>query len=110
STENRVRGVVVTFVDITDRKHAEALRARTEEYIAERLEQLEFQMDRIGVGVIVTDDSGRCSLFNTTAATILGHGRTDRPPREWPEQYGFYRPDGETLYAWEDLPVACALR
>jgi sigma-B regulation protein RsbU (phosphoserine phosphatase) len=62
------------------------------------------------VGVVVCDLDGHFVFFNAEAERIFGRRARDVDPAEWAASYGCYRPDLVTLYAAEELPLACAMR
>lgn len=61
-------------------------------------------------GVVVADENGKLTYFNSAAEELLGVGAVDIPPDEWSTQYGIYRADGITMYTAAELPLARALR
>ena len=87
---------------------AELTESRHELYRQTRI--LRSVLDSMGDAVAVADPSGKALLLNPAAERILGQDAQDAPPSQWPQVYGCYHADGETLYAPEDLPLARAMR
>ena len=65
--------------------------------------------DNLQEGIVVADLEGNFILFNQVAEKILGLGSVDVPPQEWVSIYGCYKPDMETQYQVEELPMLQAL-
>ena len=86
---------------------AELTESRHELYRQTRI--LRSVLDSMGDAVAVADSSGKALLLNPAAERILGQDAQDVPPSEWPQVYGCYHADGETLYAPEELPLARAM-
>jgi PAS domain S-box-containing protein len=76
----------------------------------ERQDLLEAALRQVAEGVIVADRDGRFLLWNAAAEAMIGLGPVASSPAEWPSVYGCYRPDGQTLYPPEELPLARAIR
>jgi two-component system CheB/CheR fusion protein len=70
STEDRIEGVVITFVDIDKRK-------RAEDALREREDRLRRMVNVEVVGVLITDDFGLITECNEAAAKMLGYSRDD---------------------------------
>jgi excisionase family DNA binding protein len=66
--------------------------------------------ESVGDGLIVANDKHRIVLFNKAAEVILGTGETDAAPETWPDNYGVYLPDGETLCPAIELPLVRAVQ
>ncbi len=60
--------------------------------------------------VIVADGLGRVVLRNPAADHMLGIAPANVTPERIPEFLGFYKPDGVTLYNFDDLALRRALR
>jgi light-regulated signal transduction histidine kinase (bacteriophytochrome) len=72
-------------------------------------ELLECILESIGLGVIVTDKSGRFSLVNSAARTSLGMDGIDSTAAEWCRTYGLFQADGQTPLPDEENPLLIAL-
>jgi two-component system, chemotaxis family, CheB/CheR fusion protein len=70
STEERMEGVVITFVDITNRKHAEQAIRKSEERLR-RMINIE------GLGVMVSDPKGTIVDANETFLQMVGYSRAE---------------------------------
>lgn len=83
---------------------------RANEDLREKTEVLDSVLQNMGDAVVVIDAGGQITLFNASASTILGleehdgRGPTPSTTRE------FFRPDGVTPFAREDMPLARVLR
>jgi PAS domain S-box-containing protein len=78
-----------------------------------KLEQsyvIESLLNSIGLGIVVTDRSGKILLFNSAATNILGEGVDQTRPEDWPKRYGIFLNDGRTLCPEEQSPLARAIR
>ncbi|MTI22828.1 PAS domain S-box protein, partial [Fulvivirga sp. RKSG066] len=60
--------------------------------------------------VVVLDAKGDFILFNEASKNIAGKDKTDKPSSEWPEHYGLYYPDKETMIETKDLPMMLSLQ
>jgi rsbT co-antagonist protein RsbR len=92
----------VYFHDVSDRKRAE-LAAR------EQAELFQTVIDQMSDGVILADPDGRFRIFNQASQRIFGPNR-DTAGAAWAEHYGMFRPDQQTRFPTEELPLAQALR
>ena len=112
-----VRGAVVNFIDISERRRSERLLVQQREELAqshaalhEQTQILRGVLDNIGEGVVVADAQGKFVVFNPTAEQLIGLGATDAPPEEWADRYGLFYPDGKTHYPISEVPLARAIR
>jgi sigma-B regulation protein RsbU (phosphoserine phosphatase) len=80
------------------------------EPLSDQAKVLESVIECLPDGVIVADRSGRFLIFNNAAEQILGTRPRDGPPTDWARTYGYFLPDGVTLYPNDQLPLARALR
>ncbi|TNF75812.1 MAG: PAS domain S-box protein [Acidobacteria bacterium] len=71
---------------------------------------LESVIECLPDGVIVADRSGRFLIFNNAAEQIFGTRPRDVPSTDWAQTYGYFLPDGVTLYPNDQLPLVRALR
>jgi signal transduction histidine kinase len=67
-------------------------------------------MDSISDGVGVVDENGGLLMRNPAANQLLGRPSGPRSAAEFPDYYGMFRPDGETPWPPEELPIVAALR
>jgi len=82
---------------------------RSQEALQRQTGILQSVLDSMGDGVVVADESGKLVLVNPAAERIVGLGREAGGAR-WPAERRFYRPDRETPWPLEDLPLARAVR
>ncbi len=106
TADNRIDGVVVTFIDITARKQAER-------QVAEAQARLQAVIEQLPVGVVLVEaPSGRLVLANRRAATLFGHPfPLPFLHAEWAAAHAAFRgfrPQGGALAAG-DWPLARAL-
>ncbi|MCU7806350.1 MAG: PAS domain S-box protein [Candidatus Thiodiazotropha sp. (ex Semelilucina semeliformis)] len=103
TTNNVIDGVVITFSDITARKHAD-----------EALEkQRAFQkavLDCTANGIVACNEDGILSYFNQAARDFHGLPMESISHQEWVKHYDFFEVDGKTPLKLEDTPLARALR
>ena len=80
------------------------------EQLDERLRFMEVIFQNISNGVIASDIEGRYFMFNPTAKLLNGNALPNVSFADRSRVYGLFQPDGETLFAEEDLPLVRALR
>jgi PAS domain S-box-containing protein len=93
----------------TLKDHAEEL-ARSEAALREQTQILQSVLDCMGDGVIVADCDGRFLVFNPAAERIVGHGKIESTPAEWPLRYQIFLPNRIDAYPVHDLPLVKAIR
>ena len=71
---------------------------------------LEATLNNLTDGVAVANHEGILIRFNPAAERILGRGLSESPQDDWSAVYGLFRPDGQTPFPPEELPLARALR
>ena len=100
STEDRIEGVVVTFVDVTDRR-------RAEEALRESEQKLRDLITSLPAAVYMTDAQGRITFYNPACVSLCG-----RHPELGVDRWCIVRklrPDGTPLEP-DECPMAVALR
>lgn len=103
---------VERFLDEQERAAVEQAR-RLEKTVAELEEQknvLEATFKSIADGVVVCDSQGNIGQMTAAAKEIVGISGHEMPFGQWTAAFGFFRADGVTRYATEDLPLLRALR
>lgn len=100
--DDRIDGVTITFVDISERRQAEeAVRASERRFNA--------ILQQMPAGVMIADIEGKLVFVNTRAAELLGpaypHAQNIDDYRVWQQ----FTSSGE-VYAPEQVPLARALR
>jgi len=83
---------------------------RSREALREQTRILESILDSMSEGVVVADEGGKFLVFNPAAEELVGIGKIEADPGDWPRGYGVYYPDKTTLYPYEDLPLLRAIR
>lgn len=110
TSDNRIDGVVIAFINITERKiYEESLEKNLNETCLQ-LDTLESLVAGVGSAVIISNREGTYLQFNTAAESLFGKVKSDCPPTDWPQQYGLYLPDGCTLFPWHQLPLVKAMQ
>jgi PAS domain S-box-containing protein len=71
STENDIEGVILTFIDITKRKHAEASLLEAKERMALLVESAK------GHAIYTMDADGRIDYWNIGARTLFGYAESE---------------------------------
>jgi signal transduction histidine kinase len=100
---------VLVYVLATARARAVArVRAATTE-LERQAGLLGAVMTSIGDGVGVVDEKGDFLLHNPAARGLLGMDEEPDSPDGWQQYYGLYRPDGQTPFPHEELPLIRAL-
>ena len=105
-----VKGGVVTFRDVTEIKKAERKLQQTTENLRNQTHAMETIFNSISDGVVVADENGNFSIFNPSAARIVGIGETDTGPDQWTKHYGIFFPDRVTPFPTEELPLVRAIQ
>ena len=101
TAEDRVAGVVLTFVDITETPQAERA-------LEEHRGQLEAVLRYLPIGVILSEaPSGKCLFHNEEATRLVGYALPMESYHEF-ERLGALRGDGSCC-AVEDYPATRAL-
>lgn len=87
STEDRIEGIVLTFIDITSQKKAEdALRASARELFAEGA-WLRTVLDSLSDGIIATDAQARVRYLNPAAELLTGWRQSEAEDKAIGEIY-----------------------
>ncbi len=97
-------------------KALEELYQRTEEL--ERSEKAFQQQTRIlesilasmSEGVVVADETGKFLVFNPAAERMVGIGKINADPGQWPKGYGVFHPNTTTPYPFNELPLVRAIQ
>lgn len=72
---------------------------------------LQSVLTSISDGVVISDANGQIILVNPAAVAITGRIKPEQLPMEqWSEFYGCYHQDGTTMYTWQELPLARAIK
>ena len=108
--QGRSLGGAVLLRDVTALREESAKAARAQAELHERVQVLDAIIRSMADGVVVADAQARFTLFNPSAERIIGRGKTDRPPEEWPDLYSVYYPDASTPVPADQLPVVRAMR
>jgi two-component system CheB/CheR fusion protein len=101
STEDKIEGVVATFVDVTERR-------RAEEALRESERRLHDLIDALPAAVYTTDAQGRITFYNAASVALAGR-RPEIGTDEWCLTWQLYRLDG-TLIPRDEYPIATALK
>ena len=108
TTDNRIDGYVLSFVDITTRKNAEETLQRNERDLARQYAELENLYDTTPVGLALVGRGLEYLRVNATIAEIDGFAMSDYDgktiPDLLPDLEGKVRPMYETVFA-EKRPV-----
>ncbi len=86
------------FEDITER-------LRTEEALEKEREFLKALLNNLEDGIVACDASGELTLWNRATREFYGLPEQPAPPREWPEYFDVYLPDGKTPMPREQMPL-----
>jgi signal transduction histidine kinase len=87
-----------------------AERLRSENALRDQTRILESILSSMSDGVVVADENGRFTVFNSAAEKIVGIGALDAAPETWAERYGAFLPDTVTPYPTDQLPLVRAIR
>jgi diguanylate cyclase (GGDEF)-like protein len=84
-------------------------RQRTEQAIAKQKALLQSILDTCSDAIVVSDGTGQIILRNP-ASKQLHSEMANRVAADVPKILGFYKPDGTTLFTYEDLPLRRSLK
>lgn len=73
------------------------------------LQTIESIFESLGLGILLVDTQGTITFSNPAASTMIGIGKEVVPLENWTEYYGFYLPDGTTLYPETESPLRRAI-
>jgi len=103
-------GIVGISRDVTERvETSEALR-ESEAQLQQQTRILNSILDGMGDGVVVIGTDGRTLLFNKEASRVLGIAKRDIVAEAWPETYGLFLSDGQTVLGVEQNPLCRAMK
>jgi PAS domain S-box-containing protein len=94
-------------------KESDDARQELETKAGELVESRDFLlavMENAHDGIIAADLDRKLSVFNRAAREFHGLDPSPLTEEEWPEFFHVYHPDGKTLVAAKDLPLARALK
>ncbi len=102
TSDNRIAGVVLTFVDITERKAAE-------QELRKSLERVQLVLEQMPAGVVIAEPTGRIVFSNTASEMVCGRGGV-RPLTV--DDYLLWSPRrvGGAAYGREEMPMSRAVR
>ena len=120
----KLRGGVVAFRDITERKRADAALACQAEELSRQTEELQRSqgaleaqqimlrsvLDGMSEGLVAANEKGKFTIWNPAAERILGLGPSNAAPDEWSAHYGTYLLDTVTPFPVERSPMCRAIR
>src|SRR5262249_61089 len=73
-------------------------------------EPLQKLFDALPTAVGLVDSQGRIQFMNAVAYRLLGKPRKNLKLEDWPQKFGLYLDDDQTLYPGKNLLLARALR
>ena len=98
-----IMALVVFNIELSRRTQAESV-------VTEQRNLLDSILNSCSDAVVVADRSGKIVLRNPAVTRNLPTPPPGTPAREIPRLLGFFKPDGVSLYAFEDLPLPRTLR
>ena len=99
-----IRGGMIVFRDITERKKAEAKLEQTARELRNQNELMKTAFNSISDGLAITNLSDRSLYINPSAVQITGIDGINTPLLEWSKKQGIFYPDQKTLMKIRDLP------
>ena len=106
-----LKGGVIVLRDITKAKQSEIRLQRMVDQMAHQDRLMRLIFDSIGDGIVAVNESREYVIYNPSAERIIGPlmapaaGFLRRS-----EKYGFFYPDGETVFPTSELPLTLALQ
>lgn len=100
TTDNRLDGYVLSFIDITERKNYEEALKRNEETLARQYAELENLYDTTPVGISLVDRDLRYIRINESLAQINGIPREDHIGKTFKELLPDLEDDLRETYDW----------
>jgi diguanylate cyclase (GGDEF)-like protein len=85
-------------------------RRGVERNVTEQRKLLESILNSCSDAVVVADPTGKIVFRNPAANSMLSSPPPNAPAEQIPQLLGFYRPDGVTLYAFDELALPRTLR
>ena len=85
------------------------LRKKIDE-LQQHTQVMETVLNSISDGVVVADEHGDLSIFNSSAERIIGMGKADGVPALWGDGYGLFQTDRVTPVPPDELPLERAIR
>ena len=84
---------------------------RTTTELQDKTQLMETVFNSISDGVVAADENGKYFMHNSSAEKIGNHPLPERIDIDQrPEEYGLFRPDKETFFPVDELPLTRALR
>ena len=108
-TGNLIGGVVV-FHDITQQNEFKRQLETTVDKLRAQNALMDAIFNGISDGIVVANKVGKYVMFNDTAKEMAGYDPKNVYTTQASETFGLYEPDGQTLFPFDQLPVARALR
>ena len=106
----QIEGGVVFFRDVSREKAAEAGLRKTLSELHAQTQLMGAVFESMDEAILVTSTDGSLIWANSRVEQLIGPGILRQRPEAWPDAYGFYGPDQETLIAAERLPTMRVLR
>ena len=104
-----LKGGVIVLHDITKAKQSENRLQRMIDQMAQQDRLMRLIFDSIGDGIVAANESREYVIYNPSAERIIGPLTTDADFLRRSEKYGFFYPDGETVFPIGELPLTRAL-
>ena len=105
-----IAGLII-FRDLTGDRETAAKLGHTADELQRQTQLMKAVFESMAEGVIVADNTGRLLFMNPSAQeSFHDSGTFQMDPMERAKAYGLYRPDRETPYQLNDLPLQRAIR
>lgn len=101
--QGKVSGLVILFIDITERKRTEEALAREREFLGALLESL-------SDGIAACNEAGELRVFNHATRTFTDLPEDPLTPEQWAERFGLYHSDAQTRMQAQEVPLFRALQ
>ena len=107
--QDRVRGGVIVFRDVTIIKNTEAELEQTVKELQDQTQLMDTIFNSISDGVVVADEQGQFIKSNPAADHMTGQHLEELELNRASEQYGVFHPTKESLYPTDALPLVQAV-
>ena len=108
--QNKVRGGVIVFRDVTKTKNTEARLEQTVSELEDQTQLMDIIFNNMSDGVVVADENGKYIMANPAAEQMNGRSFNELDLTRASEQYGVFDPATGSLFPPDQLPLTRAVK